>query len=112
MNFKDAVITGLKKFATFEGRATRSEYWWFVLFAALVQCAASIMDSTGVLSALVSLAFLIPSLSLAARRLHDIDKSGWWQLVGIIPLIGLIVLIVWLCTKGTPGSNSFGPEAS
>jgi uncharacterized membrane protein YhaH (DUF805 family) len=95
----------------FGGRAVRSEYWFFILFQFLVVVALSIVDlvvGTGVLSSIASLALLLPTLAVGARRLHDTDKSGWWLLIGLIPLIGAIVLIVFFCQEGTPGANRYG----
>ncbi|EPX85955.1 putative membrane protein [Rubellimicrobium thermophilum DSM 16684] len=106
-----------RNFANFSGRANRGEFWWAVLAVMLIGMAVSALDvalfGTGeeapaVLSGLWSLATLIPSLSLGARRLHDIDRSGWWQLLGLIPLVGLIILIVWWARKPDPRPNRFG----
>jgi uncharacterized membrane protein YhaH (DUF805 family) len=106
MTFKDSIVAGFQKYFDFDGRATRSEYWWFVLFGLIVN-AVGLMDPSGILYILASLALFIPSLSVAVRRLHDIDKSGWWMLLVLVPLISLI-LIYWFCKRGTPGSNRFG----
>ena len=114
MSFGEAISTCFRKYAMFGGRALRSEYWFFILFQFLVVVALMIVDAvvgTGVLSTLASLAFLLPSLAVGARRLHDIDKSGWWLLIGLIPLIGAIVLIVFFCQEGTRGPNQFGDKA-
>jgi len=111
MGFGDAISTCFRKYVDFSGRAVRSEYWFFVLFQVLVIVVLSIVDAIlgiGVLSTLASLAFLLPSLAVGARRLHDTDKSAWWLLIGLIPLIGAIVLIVFFCQPGTPGANRFG----
>lgn len=111
MDFKTSVTSALNNFINFEGRASRSEYWWFFLFYVLVYIAAIILDSVlgmGFVSLLVSLGLLAPSLSVGARRLHDINKSGWLQLLYLIPLIGLLVMIYFLVQKGDTGSNRFG----
>ncbi len=71
----------------------------------------SILDGSGTLSGIWSLAVLLPGLAVGARRLHDTDRSGWWQLLVLIPLIGAIILIVWYATKGSLGANRFGPDA-
>ena len=103
-----------KKYAEFSGRARRKEFWMFVLFNFLVSIAVGIVDgilgTNGALGGLYSLAVLIPSLAVAARRLHDTDRSGWWQLIGFIPLIGWIILLVFLCSDSKPGENRFGPN--
>ena len=102
----------LKKYAVFQGRARRSEYWWFTLFIAIISVITGILDSIfdlyiagdkGVISTLLSLAVLMPSWCVAVRRLHDCDKSGWFML---IPIYNLILY----CTNGTPGPNRFGTD--
>jgi uncharacterized membrane protein YhaH (DUF805 family) len=93
MTFGESIKTCFSKYAEFSGRAARSEYWWFELFCLLVIVGAGMVNET--LSNLVSLAFALPSLAVGARRLHDIDKSGWWQLLYLIPVIGWIVVIYW-----------------
>ncbi len=94
MSFQESIKVCLKKYADFSGTATRSEYWWFVLFTFLAGLALSIISS--VLSGVFTLAMLLPSLAAATRRLHDTNRSGWWQLIALIPLIGMIVIIVFL----------------
>ncbi len=92
MNFGQAISTCLNKYATFSGSASRSEFWWFFLFQLLVSLIASaVNDKVG---GLVNLALLLPALAVGARRLHDIGKSGWWQLL-MLTGIGLFVLIYW-----------------
>ena len=107
----------LKKYAVFEGRASRKEFWMFILFNFLISMAISIVGSIIIgksgssgLSGLYGLAVFIPSLAVGARRLHDTNRSGWWQLISLIPLIGVIVLIVFLATDSKPGSNEYGPN--
>ena len=101
-----------KKYAEFSGRARRQEFWMFVLFNFLASIAVGIVDgllgTTGALGGLYSLAVLIPSLAVAVRRLHDTDRSGWWWLIAFIPLIGFIILLVFLCSDSKPGTNRFG----
>ena len=101
-----------KKFAEFSGRARRQEYWMFMLFNFLVSVAIGIVDgflgTGGSLGGLYSLAVLVPSLAVAARRLHDTDRSGWWMLIALIPFVGWIILLVFLCSDSTPGANRFG----
>ena len=110
----------LKKYAVFSGRARRAEYWYFVLFNIIVAVVLSLIDTLlgtfnimqgdGLLSGLYALAVLIPTLAVTVRRLHDIDRTGWWIFINLIPLIGFIVLLVFAVTDGTPGSNRYGPN--
>jgi uncharacterized membrane protein YhaH (DUF805 family) len=98
-------------YAQITGRASRSEYWWFVLFTAIASGAASALDVLfpgDLLLTLFGLATLIPGIALGVRRMHDIGKSGWWLLIGLIPIIGGFWLIVWLATKSDAGSNQWG----
>lgn len=104
MNFQDSVKTCFTKYADFNGRASRPEYWWFVLFNFLVSIALSIFSHG--LSSLYSIATLIPSLAAAARRLHETNRSGWWQLLWLIPVIGWIVLIVFLAQPALPEQDA------
>ena len=111
MDFKTAVNSALTNFINFEGRASRSEYWWFFLFYVIVYIGALIIDSVlslGVLGLLVTLGLLAPSLAVGARRLHDINKSGWWQLLCLIPLVGFLILIYFYVQKSDAGTNRFG----
>jgi uncharacterized membrane protein YhaH (DUF805 family) len=114
MDFATAVRTVvMQKYANFSGRAIRSEYWWFVLAYIVAYLVVAIVDyvlGVQLLTAILSLALLIPSIAVGVRRLHDLDKSGWWLLLGLIPLVGLI-LIYWFAQPGTPGPNRFGPPA-
>ena len=102
-----------KNYANFSGRDTRQEYWMFYLFYMIASIVLAVIDEIlgtgGLFAGLFALGSLVPSLAIAARRLHDIDKSGWWQLILLIPIIGVIVLIVFLATKGNEGANRFGP---
>ena len=110
----------LKKYAVFSGRSRRAEYWYFVLFNIIVGVVLALIDmllgtfsaagNIGLLSGIYSLAVLIPTLAVLVRRLHDIDRTGWWILINLIPLIGTIVLLVFALTPGTPGSNRYGPD--
>ena len=120
MSFVEAVQTCVaQKYATFGGRARRSEYWFYTLFSAIVSAVASVLGTAlfvhaegdiNILSILVSLALFLPGLGVAIRRLHDIGKSGWWYLIGLIPLIGWIVLLVFMCRDSDRGPNQFGPS--
>jgi uncharacterized membrane protein YhaH (DUF805 family) len=113
MNFTQAISSGFSNYVNFAGRAVRSEYWYWVLFVVIVSIVASIIDvvlGTRLFNPIFSLAVLLPSLAVGVRRLHDLDRSGWWLLLSLIPLIGAIVLIVWFVGRGTPGANRFGPD--
>ena len=114
MNFNDiiAIIKSviLKNYVNFEGRATRAEFWWFFLFNLIVGLILSLFGRVGtVLSGVWSLAILLPYLGVSARRLHDINKSGWLLLLALIPLVGAIILIVWWAKEGDAEPNQYGP---
>jgi uncharacterized membrane protein YhaH (DUF805 family) len=114
MNFTQAISSGFSNYVNFAGRAIRSEYWYWVLFVLIATIATSIIDlvlGITLFEPIFSLAVLLPSIAVGVRRLHDLDRSGWWLLLGFIPLIGAIVLIVWFCGRGTPGANRFGPDS-
>ncbi len=98
MTFGESIKTCFSKYADFSGRATRSEFWWWALFVTLTSAATGIVSD--ILSGVLSLAVLLPYLAVGARRLHDTDRSGWLQLIGLIPLIGWILLIVWFVQEG------------
>ena len=92
-------------YAQFEGRASRSEYWWFYLFTVLATAAADTLGGT--VGNLASLAFFLPGLALVARRLHDTGRSGWWFLI-VFTIIGIPVLLYWLVRASDAGSNKYG----
>lgn len=108
----------LKNYATFSGRARRKEYWMFFLFNVLISLGLGVLDvvagtysveyETGFFSGLYSLLVLIPGIAVGVRRLHDTNRSGWWILISLIPLIGVIVLFVFMCLDSQPGTNRFG----
>lgn len=106
MTFGESIATCLKHYADFNGRATRSEFWWFFLFSFLVQMAGGVIGN--VLSGLLALALLLPSLAVGARRLHDIGKSGWFLLIWFIPLIGWLIMIYWNVQPSAEGKNEYG----
>ncbi len=141
MGFIESIKSVFNKYATFSGRARRSEFWWFTLLCYIIQyiqyvlaCIMSIMslltaadsDASAELAVttlggtvvaylimasvmfVVSLILLIPSISVSVRRLHDIGRSGWWLLLGFIPIVGPIVLLVWFCTDSQTGDNQWG----
>ncbi len=113
-------IEVLKKYAQFSGRSRRKEYWFFVLFNILISIGLSVIDGLlgtgnaetgyGVLGGIYSLAVLIPSLAVLVRRLHDTDRNGWWIFIGLIPVIGWIVLLVFVVQDSQPGQNQYGPN--
>jgi len=113
VTFGEAVRSGFDHYAKFDGRASRPAFWWWFLFGILVGIGASIIDaiigSFGVVSGLAALALLLPNLSVAIRRLHDTDHTGWWVLIGLIPIIGFIVLLIFYLRQSDPGENQYGP---
>jgi uncharacterized membrane protein YhaH (DUF805 family) len=122
MSFQDAIRVCLqRKYADFHGRARRSEYWFFILFTAIVGVIGGILDAifgirsgmsgggTGPIQGILQLALLVPTLAVGARRLHDTGRSGWWQLIGLIPIIGWIILIVFFVQDSQP-ANQYGPN--
>ena len=98
MTFGESIKTCFSKYADFNGRAPRSEYWWWFLFLVLGNIAASLISET--VNGLFSLATILPTVAVGCRRLHDIDRSGWWQLLNFLPVIGWIVLIYWAVQEG------------
>jgi len=108
----------LKKYAVFEGRAQRAEYWYFVLFTILISIVLAFIDiatgsfneqaGIGMLGGIYALAVLIPSIAVGVRRLHDTNRTGWWILIGFIPIIGFIVLIVFFMIDSDPSANEYG----
>ena len=117
MNFQTSIKTCFSKFAVFSGRASRSEFWFFVLFGFLGGIITVIIDvmilgypyeENGPINLIFSVTLIIPSIAVTARRLHDINKSGWWQLLWIT-IIGGILLIIWHATEGENKKNKFGP---
>ena len=100
----------LKNYVNFEGRATRAEFWWFFLFNFVIGLILGVLGKVGaILSGIWSLGILLPQLGLGARRLHDINKSGWYLLLSFIPVVGAIILIIWWATEGDPTENQYGP---
>jgi uncharacterized membrane protein YhaH (DUF805 family) len=104
----------LKNYAGFTGRARRTEYWMFFLVNFII---GVVLDIIGIfirlgaiVGALYGLAVLIPGLAVGVRRLHDTGRSGWWLLIAVIPVVGAIILIVFLATEGEPGENAYGPN--
>ena len=110
----------IKKYTQFSGRARRKEYWYFALFNMIVSVVLSIIDTVtgtldpdlglGLLSGIYSLAVLIPSIAVGFRRMHDTGRSAWWFLIGLIPLIGMIVILVFMVQDSQEGENQYGPS--
>ncbi len=107
-------VSVVKKYAVFSGRARRKEYWMFFLIYVLIAIVLGLIEGMlgdrSFLSALLGIALFVPSLAVTMRRLHDTDRSGWWVLIGFIPLVGGIVLLVFMCLAGTSGSNRYGED--
>ncbi len=124
MGFREAVKTCLSKYSDFEGRAPRSEYWYWGLFISLAVgagfLAMAIADVVlggntaavifAIIAVVAGLGLFLPSLAVTVRRLHDTNSSGWWYLLTAIPYVGGLIMFVWFCIKGTTGSNRFGPD--
>jgi len=110
----------LKKYADFGGRARRTEYWMFTLFNVIISAVLGFIDgamghhaaagSIGILSGIYLLAVLLPSIAVSVRRLHDTSRSGWWLLIAFVPIIGGLVLLVFMVLDSTPGANEYGPN--
>ncbi|KRE48078.1 DUF805 domain-containing protein [Paenibacillus sp. Soil522] len=107
-------LKALKNYAGFQGRASRKEYWMFMLFYSMIYILILILESIAnlppVISGLYYLSTFLPSLAVAARRLHDTGKSGWWNLIVLIPLIGVIIFIVFACQDSQKNANQYGPN--
>ena len=114
-------LKALKKYAVFSGRARRKEYWYFALFSLLIAIVLAIIEGivgnldaetgVGLFGDIYLLAILIPSIAVAVRRLHDTDRSGWWLLIALIPLIGPIVIFVFMVQDSKPGENQYGSNS-
>ncbi len=116
MNFTDAVASAFRNYVNFSGRAARPEYWYWVLFVFILLIVAGTLDralfpddDASPLHAVVAVVTFLPGLAVAARRLHDIDRTGWWIFI-VLTIVGIFVLIYWACLRGTPGPNRYGPE--
>lgn len=113
VTFQEAIKSGFNKYCCFTGRASRSEYWWWVLFTFIVGAIVGVVFGDGttgtIISGLVSLALFLPGLGLGVRRLHDIGRSGWAILLALIPIVGAIILIIWFIKDSDPTPNAYGP---
>jgi uncharacterized membrane protein YhaH (DUF805 family) len=115
MTFSLAVKTALAKFVTFQGRAGRPEFWYFVLSQVILFAFAYAFElvHTGlgsILWSLCAIVLFLPNLAITIRRLHDVGRTGWWVLRGLVPIVGPLVLLFWYCSGGTHGPNRFGPD--
>jgi uncharacterized membrane protein YhaH (DUF805 family) len=119
----NAYLNAMRRYVDFGGRSSRSEFWLYVLVYVIIYIIAIVLDAlvlghnmsqggVGIFTGIVALVHLLPGLAVAVRRLHDTDRSGWWILICLIPLIGAIWLIVLYCSAGTLGANRFGPPQS
>jgi uncharacterized membrane protein YhaH (DUF805 family) len=111
--------TVLKKYAVFDGRARRKEYWMFFLINVVIQIILNILDriigtdyesGSGILSTIYGLAILVPSIAVGVRRMHDTNRSGWWVLINLVPCVGFIIFIVFAAQEGTVGPNQYGED--
>ena len=111
MNFLESIQTCYKKFFDFSGRASKSEYWWFQLYNAIIYVLTFVFQGDlALLFSILVIANIIPTYAAAVRRIHDSDKSGWMVLIALIPLIGLYVIVL-LLQDGSKGKNRFGPKS-
>ena len=128
MTLVDSISACFSKYITFSGRAQRSEFWWFMLFLTVGQIIAGAADAvmfgdnivvsggmeisynTGYFGNIFALATFLPTWAVQVRRLHDTGRSGWWLLFALVPLIGVIVLLIWMIRKGNEGTNKYGPD--
>jgi uncharacterized membrane protein YhaH (DUF805 family) len=116
MNFQQAIVSCIRNYVGFEGRAARSEYWYWVLFVVLLGAVTSVLDlalfpgnELSPLNLISTIVLLLPNIAVSARRLHDIDRTGWWLLL-VFTIIGGLVLLYWAFVKGTNGVNRYGPD--
>ncbi|MBI3700521.1 MAG: DUF805 domain-containing protein [Afipia sp.] len=112
MDFGQAVNSGFKNFVGFDGRASRSEYWFWTLFSMIATLVAGVMDGFvgfGIFSGVVSLVLFLPGLAVAFRRFHDLDHTAWWLLLTLTG-VGAVIILIWFCFRGTAGPNRFGPD--
>lgn len=114
MDFMTAVRSCLSRYTDFEGRSQRSEFWWFFLFNIIGSAVANAIDTAilgfPVLGILWSLGLLIPGIAVSIRRMHDLDKSGWWIFIVLVPVVGFLIYLYWVVQRGTVGPNRFGAD--
>lgn len=113
LTFGEAVKLALTtNYCNFNGRSSRSEFWWYYLFTFILSAIINLFTSDTTATAgsgIIGLILLLPGLGLAVRRMHDIDKSGWWVLINFIPLVGFIIFLVWAAKDSQPTPNQYGP---
>ena len=116
MNFIQSIESGFRNYANGGGRAARSEYWYWTLFATIVAIVSAIIDMLAFstiawdpVGTITAIALFLPGLAVSIRRLHDIDRTGYWVLLALT-VIGILLLIYWACVRGTKGDNDFGPD--
>ena len=118
MNFTQAVASGFSGYVSWKGRACRSEYWYWHLFyliayitpLILIPLSGGTEYQASIVSVIVMLGLLLPTISVSIRRLHDLDKAGQWILLAFVPAIGQVIILIWFCRKGTDNANRFGPN--
>ena len=114
MSFGESIATCFRKYATFQGRASRPEFWWFYLFGFLAVLASLIVDvalHTFLIQLVVSLGLFAPQIGVTVRRLHDTGRSGWWYWIVVIPIVGAIALLVFLCQQSKPAGDRYDDAA-
>jgi uncharacterized membrane protein YhaH (DUF805 family) len=116
MQFGEAIASGFRNYVNFTDRASRSEFWYWTLFVVLLSIVTLAIDAfvfpmneLRPINSITGLVTFLPGLAVSVRRLHDLDRTGWWILIGLTG-IGIILLLVWDCMRGTPGPNRFGPD--
>jgi uncharacterized membrane protein YhaH (DUF805 family) len=110
MTFGKSIAKCFAKYVDFKGRASRPEFWWFYLFTILLSWGSILVDKSQVLSMIVNLAVFLPVIAAGSRRLHDTNRSGWWQLI-MLTVIGIIPLVIWWASKGSDQDNQYGSPA-
>lgn len=110
MTFGKSIATCFAKYVDFKGRASRPEFWWFYLFTILLCWGSKLVDSSGVLVLFVNFAIFLPFIAAGSRRLHDTNRSGWWQLI-MLTIIGIVPLVIWWASKGSDQDNQYGSPA-
>lgn len=105
-DYQQAILTCFKKFADFKGRARRSEFWYFELFCVLMSLAFSFISEDAATIAMI--VTFIPNIAVSVRRLHDIGRSGWWMLIALVPIVGILLLLFWAAQEGELTTNTYG----